>query len=128
MDLPQTQQQNLDKYRGLSAEEARRQMEEDKRRAIYEDPRTVAAVRAAEKHKRQQEAEAEQRRRQLEEDRRAGARAELEAEKESKRSQWLDAGGDAESFERAWPEIRQQILMGKMLTDEERERRSESVF
>jgi hypothetical protein len=42
-----------DKYRGLSREEANRQMAEDERRTIREDPLVIAARKAAEERHKQ---------------------------------------------------------------------------
>jgi hypothetical protein len=100
-------------------------------------PEAVAAERAkresidalrkqAEAEQRRREAEAEEQRHARREKQRAEARRELEAEKELKREQWLDAGGDQQSFERAWPRLEQEYLMSKLLTPEERERRADT--
>jgi hypothetical protein len=54
---------DLDRYRGLSAEEARRRRNEDRLRAIREDPRYIAVVRQGQRERAARGAEAEQRRR-----------------------------------------------------------------
>src|SRR5918999_1665925 len=102
-----------EKYAGLSREEAERRMEADERRAIMEDPRTVAAFRAMDEREAAREAE---------------VAAEWEKEKESRRHQWVDAGGGEEEFEEAWPELKKGILMERVFAAEiEREARSVDV-
>ncbi len=102
-------------------------------RRIEEDKKPmrefIAGLQAqAEENQRRREAEAEQRRLQQQEKRRAQARRELEGEKERKRRVWLDAGGDEQSFERAWPLLEQQFLMSKLpMSDSERERRADTA-
>jgi hypothetical protein len=80
----------------------------------------------AEENQRRREAEAEQRRQQQREQQRLEARSKLEREKQQKREEWLDAGGNEQSFEQAWPQIEQQLLMSRLMTDEERVRRADT--
>ena len=100
-----------DKYRGLSREEANRQMAEDERRAIQEDPRYIAVVRQGQRERAAREAEVERRRQQEAAQREAEAKRQLEAEKERQRRLWAAAGNPAEKFEAAWPEIEKEVLM-----------------
>jgi hypothetical protein len=117
-----------EKYAGMSRAEAEAQMEEDRRRAINEDPRTVESFRAIDQWAAKQEAEE---RRQAEEARRhreAEAAAQWEEEKQSRKQQWVEAGGTEGEFEVAWPEIRKGLLMERMFVAEhEREAKSADV-
>jgi colicin import membrane protein len=100
---------------------------QEKKRREEEKRNQIAALRKqAEDNQRRREAEAEERRQAQREQRRVEARSKLEEEKESQRQAWLDAGGNEESFERAWPQLEQQHLISKLLTGEERERRADT--
>lgn len=131
-----------EKYRGLSREEANRQIAEDERRAIREDPRYIAAVRQGQRERAAREAEAEQRRQQREAQRdaeaeqrrqrvveqyRAKAREQLEQERQRRLNVWLSHGGDEQSFNEAWPSMKRRILEEKQATLD-RERAESSVF
>jgi hypothetical protein len=107
-----------DKYRGLSLEEAQRRMEEDERRAINEDPRTVAAFARLDRLAAEEEAERQRLAEEAERQREAEVAAEWEREKESRRRQWLEAGGTESEFEEAWPELRKGILMERMFVSD----------
>jgi hypothetical protein len=114
------------KYAGFSREEVNRRIAEEDNKPMREAIATLQ--KQAEENQRRRESEAEQRRLQQQEKRRAQARRELEDEKASKLRTWLDAGGNEQSFERAWPLLEQQYLMSKLpMTDEERERRASSA-
>jgi hypothetical protein len=113
------------KYAGLSREEVNRRIEEEDKKPIRD---FVAGLEAqAQEARRKREAEAEEKRRQQQEKQRAEARSKLEGEKQRQRQQWLDAGGDDQSFSRAWPQIEQQLLMSKLMTHEERVRRTDTT-
>jgi colicin import membrane protein len=118
-------QNKYDKYRGLSAEEARRRIAEDERRALYEDPRYKAVIRQGERERAARQAEAEKRRRQQEEQREAEAQARLAAEKERQRRIWRASGNPDSTFEANWPELERRYLMQQMQAQEER---WESIF
>lgn len=49
------------------------------------------------------------------------------AHKDSMRSSWMAAGGCAEEFEEAWPQIRREALVRETLAGENRARRSAAV-
>jgi hypothetical protein len=108
-------------------EEAWRRLQEKERREEEKRAAIATMRKQAEENQRRREAEAEERRRRQQEARRLEARRKLEGEKETKRGQWLDAGGDEQSFERAWPLLEQQFLMSRLLTDSERERRADTA-
>jgi hypothetical protein len=109
-----------DKYRGLSREEANRQMAEDERRAIREDPRYIAVVEQGKRERAAREAAVEQRRRQEEEQREAQAQERLAAEKERQRRIWHAAGNPDSTFEAIWPELERRYLMQQMQAQGER--------
>lgn len=114
-----------EKYAGLSQEEAERRMEEDRVRAINEDPRTIAAFRALDERKAAQEAEERHQAENLRRQQGAEVAAQWEEEKERRKRRWVDAGGTKEEFEAAWPELRKGILMERMFAPErEREARA----
>lgn len=115
---------NPDNYRGMSREEAKRQMEEDERRAINEDPRTKAGFARLDRWVAEQEAEEKRLGEEERREREAEAAAEWEREKEHRRRLWVGAGGAESEFEEAWPELRKGLLMERMFAAEvEREAR-----
>ena len=99
--------------------ERKEQLRRDEVRAAQLQTERNRQIREAEVRAQQEAREAQER---------AQARARLEDEKKLRSQAWMNAGGDQASFERAWPEMKQEILMSRMLTDEERERRSESII
>ena len=117
--------EDLNKYRGMTREEANRQIAEDKRRAIREDPRYKAVIRQGERERTAREAEVARRRRQKEEQREAEAQARLAAEKERQRRIWRASGNPDSTFEANWPELERRYLMQQMQAQEER---WESIF
>jgi hypothetical protein len=76
-------------------------MEEDERRAIREDPRTIAAFRA--QYERKVACEAEERRQAEEARRQREAAARWEEEKKSRKRHWVDAGEKVAGGSRNWP-------------------------
>jgi hypothetical protein len=111
---------DFSRFAGMTREEANRQMAEDKRRAIREDPRYKAVARQEQRERAAREAEAEQRRRQKEEQREAEAQALLAAEKERQRRIWRASGNPDSTFEANRPELQRRYLMRQWQAQEER--------
>jgi hypothetical protein len=61
------------------------------------------------------QAQAKARAREREQARREKAAAALDAERESAKRSWLDAGGDEKEFARTWPEMRATLLAERAL-------------
>lgn len=111
-----------------AASELRRlDLEEEERRKINEDPRTIAAVRRAEERERREEAEAEQRIAAEEEGRRQKGRDELEAYCREQANIHFAAGGDEASFRRLWPSLEEKYFQRKA-DERDRARAEGSVF
>jgi hypothetical protein len=119
--------EDLNQYRGMTRKEANRQIAEDKRRALYQDPRYKAVVRQGERERAAREAEAEQRRRREEEQREAEAKRQLAAEKERQKRIWISSGNPSQEFEAAWPRIKQEVLMERTRAFLERAERDSVV-
>lgn len=112
-------------YRGMNPQEAKRAVEEERRRAINEDPGLQKARREMEER---QQAEREEERRAAEEAHAAKETASERAWEEEYLRQlrtWSASGGTEAEFEEAWPEIRRRTLMER---DAENERRKREVF
>ncbi len=111
------------KYAGLDPQDAERAMEEDRRRAIAEDPRTVALLQAVEERKRAEEAEERERAEEARQKREREAAARWEEERTRRRDLWIAGGGAESEFDSAWPEIKDRLLMERVSGAEERRMR-----
>lgn len=120
---------NPSRFEGMTLQQRLAAFEEERERKEKIRRDQIRAVQQqTERDRKVREAEARAQREAREAQERAQARAKLEAEKERRTQMWINAGGDTASFERAWPQMEQEILMASMLTDEERERRSKSTI
>ena len=101
------------KYAGMSPEEADRAMEEDRRKAIAEDPRTQAAIRGQRERQEAREAEEVAAQAFADMERRDASVAELESYRERRLQAWVAQGGLEEHFEEVWPEVRKEVPAGE---------------
>ncbi len=111
------------KYAGMSPQDAERAMMEDRRRAIAEDPRTVAALQAVEDREREALFEERERAEEARQRREREAAARWEEERTRRRNLWIAGGGAESEFDSAWPEIKDRLLMERVSGAEERRRR-----
>jgi hypothetical protein len=111
------------RYRGMDVEEARRAMAEDERRAINEDPRTIASIRAVERHAAEKAAEQQRNADEAERQRQAEAAAEMEDERARLLRSWRQNGGTPAEFEIEWPAMKRRLIARRVEElDAERER------
>ena len=112
-----------EKYRSMSLHEARLAEEEDRRRAINEDPRTQAILRDMEKRQTAERAEVRRQEDEARRQRELDAKAAWAEEYDRRLMLWVANGGAESEFDRVWPELKHQILMERVSGDEERRRR-----
>ena len=112
-----------EKYRGMSLHEARLAEEEDRRRAINEDPRTIAALQAVEERQAAERAEERRQENEARKQRELDAKAAWAEEYDRRLQLWVASGGAESDFDAAWPDLKHQILMERVSGDEERRER-----
>ncbi len=111
------------RYAGMSPQDAERAMMEDRRRAIAEDPATVAAREAMAEREREEEAEERERAEEARQRREREAATRWKEERMRRRNLWIAGGGAESEFDSAWPEIKRQLLLERVSGVEERRRR-----
>jgi len=112
-----------ERYKGMSAQDADRAMQEDEREALNQHPAVVAAREAMAEREREQEAEERRRAEEARQQRERDAEERWEQERTRRRNLWIAGGGAESEFDSAWPEIKRQLLMERVSGAEERRRR-----